>query len=46
MTKETGNFIIIGALVALLFVLSGYNNARIRTLSDKVDQLEIHHVVK
>jgi len=45
--NRTGiDIIVIALLIGVLFFLSGYNNTRIRTLSDKIEQLEVHHEIR
>jgi hypothetical protein len=43
MTRETINVICTALLIGVLFFLSGYNNTKIRTLTNKVTQLETYH---
>lgn len=43
MTRKTINVTVIALLIGVLFFLSGYNNTKIRTLTNKVTQLETHY---
>ena len=46
MKPNTAYRIIIAILIAALFFLSGYNNKRIKQETERIDQLETHHIVK
>jgi hypothetical protein len=46
MNKDTANAILVAIMIATLFFLSGFNNTRINTLSDKIEQLEVYHEIR
>jgi len=43
MKAQTVNTIVIAILIGALFFVTGYNNTRIKQLTEKIDQ---YHVVK
>jgi len=42
--NRTGiDIIVIALMIGILFFLSGYNNTEIKTLGNRVEQLEVYH---
>ena len=46
MTNQTVSAIIIVILISTLFFIAGYNNKRIEQETERIDQLEIHHIIE
>ena len=41
-----GAALVLTVMLLTLFFLSGYNNTRIKTLSERIDQLEVYHEIR